>query len=155
MAAMIFMLIVVGFNMGGAPDDMKPFLYRIHKAFGITVLLLVFVRLLFRFCTTVPKMPDNSFLNRIAKVVHWLLYLTMFSIPISGYVISSASGKPISWFFGIDIPLFIDKSVEITGYASTMHLLGVRIFIVMILLHFLGTLKHLVINKENILKRIW
>ncbi|MBQ4875317.1 MAG: cytochrome b [Rickettsiaceae bacterium H1] len=155
MAMLIIGLIIVGFNMGKADDAIKPFIYGIHKAIGVTIIGLVLLRLLIRIFTVIPPMPNNFLLDYIARIVHWCLYLLMFSMPISGYIMSSSSGRNFTWFFDINVPLLIEKNQKLAVSAHTLHVVGAYVFVVFISLHFLGTLKHLIIDKENILKRIW
>ena len=77
-----------------------------HKSIGMTVLLLVLFRLLVRWVTTVPvyvnAMPAwQSFLS---ASVHWLLYGLIIALPISGWLMSSATDYSVSWFNLFAIP---------------------------------------------------
>ena len=157
MALLIIGLIIMGFTMSNMDNSLKPTIYGLHKSFGITVLGLALLRLLLRIFTKVPPMPKNSniFLNYISRFTHWGLYCFMFIMPLSGYVMSSASQRSFKWFFNIDVPLLIDQNTEIAQNAHNAHINAPYVLIALIGLHLLGTLKHLIINKENIVKRIW
>ena len=157
MGVLIIGLVIMGFYMGSADSNIKPFLYSWHKTLGITMLGLVILRLIIRFTTKIPPMPQGSniILNYISKMVHWALYLFMFIMPLSGYIMSSASQRHFKWFFDIDVPLLISKNAEIASNAHNLHTTAPYILVAFIVLHFLGALKHLIINRENILKRIW
>jgi cytochrome b561 len=77
-----------------------------------------------------------------------------FIIAISGYIMSSASGKAIIWFNLFNVPLLVDKNIEIAKKAHTIHEILPYILIGLIVIHILATLKHIIFNKVNILKRI-
>ncbi|MCV3769404.1 MAG: cytochrome b/b6 domain-containing protein, partial [Wolbachia pipientis] len=83
---------------------------------------------------------------------HFFLYSLMVLMPLSGYIMSSASGIKIKYLF--HIPLLIDKNKELSNIANKLHSIFAYFMIFSITLHILGTLKHTFINKQNILKRI-
>lgn len=157
MAILIISLIFIGFFMVSASDALKPTLYSLHKATGITVLALIVLRLSIRLFSINPPLPTNSnyMLNFIARLVHWLLYLFMFIMPMSGYIMSSASQRHFTWFFDLDVPLLVGQNMTLAMNAHSIHVVSAYIITSLIALHLLGTIKHLVIDKINILKRIW
>ena len=155
MAILIIGMIIMGFNMSKADDVMKPLVYGLHKAVGITVMGGVILRLLIRYFTIKPLMPNNSILDYLARVVHFCLYFIMLSMPISGYVMSSASGREFTWFFDITVPLLIYKNEQLASNAHIIHTFMSYALVAFISMHFLGTLKHIIVDKQNILKRIW
>ena len=82
----------------------------IHKSIGLTVLGLALMRLLWRFSHRPPAFPAKyqQWERTLSHIVHGFLYLIMFGLPISGYIMDSASkkagGQPIRWFGLFDIP---------------------------------------------------
>lgn len=156
MAVFIIGMLCSGFYMKNLPmsNEIKFTIYPIHKACGITILGLVVIRILFRIFTYIPPFPVNfsQFTIFISKIIHFGLYFLMLLIPLSGYVMSSASGREIKYFFYI--PLLISKSEKLANVANELHSILAYFMVSFITLHIVGVLKHLLIDKQNILKRI-
>ncbi|EEG85475.1 Nickel-dependent hydrogenases B-type cytochrome subunit [Proteus penneri ATCC 35198] len=78
----------------------------IHKSIGILLFIVLIVRVIWRWISPPPKaLSSYSKLTRIsAHIVHMLLYLILFSILISGYLISTADGQAISVFDWFSVP---------------------------------------------------
>ncbi len=76
----------------------------------------------------------------------------MVLMPLSGYVMSSASGKKIKYFF--HIPLLINQNKDLANTANQLHSMLAYFMVLFIILHILGALKHTFIDKQNIFKRM-
>ncbi|MGN7678563.1 MAG: cytochrome b [Anaplasma sp.] len=158
MALAIIGLVALGFcmtSMSFSDNSAKRQLYAVHKACGIVVLAILPVRLLSRLCSKVPPYSDK--ISRafvvLAKVVHFFLYVLMFCIPVSGYLMSSASGHPVfMWYF--TIPAAIPKDESVASIFSAVHEISVFALIAVVVLHVLGALKHTFFDGDNVFKRI-
>ncbi|QOD38580.1 cytochrome b [Candidatus Wolbachia massiliensis] len=156
MAVFIIGMLCSGLYMKSLPvsNEMKFSIYAIHKACGITILGLIIVRIFFRAFTCVPPLPASfsRFVINASKAVHFSLYSLMVLMPLSGYVMSSASGKKIKYFF--HIPLLINQNKDLANAANWVHSILAYFMIFFITLHILGALKHVFIDKQNIFKRM-
>ncbi|BAO99724.1 cytochrome b [Wolbachia endosymbiont of Cimex lectularius] len=156
MAVFIIGMLCSGFYMKSLPvsNEIKFSIYAIHKACGVTVFGLVVIRILFRAFTYVPPLPANfsRLIINASKAVRFGLYSLMILMPLSGYVMSSASGKGIKYFF--HIPLLISKNKELASAVNGLHSILAYFIIFFIVLHILAALKHTLIDKQNIFKRI-
>ncbi|MDR2977857.1 MAG: cytochrome b [Rickettsiales bacterium] len=156
MAVFIIGMLCSGFYMKGLPvsNEIKFNIYAIHKACGVTVFGLVVIRIFFRAFTCVPPLPANfsRLIINASKAVHFGLYSLMILMPLSGYVMSSASGKKIKYFF--HIPWLISKNKELASTANGLHSILAYFIVFFIVLHILAALKHTLIDKQNIFKRI-
>lgn len=78
----------------------------LHKSIGILLMMGLVIRVVWRLFSPPPAaLASYSRLTRIAAAMgHLALYLLLFSIVISGYLISTADGKAISVFGWFDIP---------------------------------------------------
>lgn len=159
-AILILGMIGVGWYMHGLPDDhpTKYDIYAIHKSTGITLLGLIVIRLLVRFISPVPKLPQQ--LSRwekwLTKITHFFLYALMVLIPISGYMMSDFAGFPVEWF-GIEVPGFVPDNMGNSESANSAHGVLPYILLGLVILHLLGTLKHRFIDKNkdtDVLKRM-
>lgn len=139
--------------------DDSPFkfeLYGIHKSIGIIVLVLFLPRILWRLKSGHPgKIPTHKGWEKLASnIVSWSLYALMLGLPLSGWLMSSAGGYPISIFGLIDVPALVEKNKEIGGLAHSAHELMGDALQILILLHIAGTLKHVFVDKDLTLYRM-
>lgn len=145
-------LLAVGLYMTGLDKDdpSRGELYGLHKSFGVTILGLAVLRLISRAITFIPPMPKGLKLleKGLAHMVHALLYIAMFAMPVSGIAMSQAAGYPVKWF-GIQLPTLLEKNQQIGGIAHEIHEYGGYVLIGLIALHFLGAMKHRFFDKEN------
>ncbi len=151
MAILILGMIAVGWYMVGLQKDapIREVLYFIHKSFGVTVLFLVILRVILRLFTTVPALPDSIPVleRKAAHLAHYSIYLFMFIVPITGYMMSNMFGRSVSWF-GITMPQVFASNRELGGFAREMHEILPYVFLAVIFLHAAGALKHRFFDKN-------
>lgn len=128
----------------------------LHKSIGIILMLVMVIRVIWRFISPPPpSLKSYSRLTRIAVVVaHILLYGLLFSILISGYLISTAEGKAISLFGWTEIPAIFTGGATQADFAGNIHLWLAWTVVIISLLHGLAALKHHFIDKDATLKRM-
>lgn len=153
----IILMLCSGFYMSNLANGVQKFsIYKTHKAIGITILGFMCLRLIIRLLSKIPTLPQELSLaeTKLAHYTHYALYIAMFLMPVSGYVMSSASARHIKWFFDLSVPLLIDKNTTIAQIAHTIHVYAAYVFVGLIALHVLATIKHWLFDKVNLLKRI-
>ncbi|MDX2322106.1 MAG: cytochrome b [Moritella sp.] len=129
----------------------------LHKSIGILLLGLLLIRTLWRGINTNPDSADeraSKFEVTSAHLVHLGLYLLMFTLMVSGYLISTADGRGINVFevFTVPaIPFAIDNQEDIAGQ---IHEILAWALIAVAGIHALAALKHHFINKNNTLIRM-
>lgn len=147
-------------------EDNDPFRFELiqwHKSFGIMVLLLVVCRLLWRLTHRPPRLPSGlSKLERFgASGAHLVLYLLMFAIPLSGWIMVSASPLNLKTeLFGLipwphlpavsELP---DKAAIAEQFVEYHHLLAQGLMIVVVL-HVAAALRHQFFLKDNVMSRM-
>lgn len=139
-------------DMKMSPDTLK--LYGLHKSFGFTVLVLVTLRLLWKFKNISPTLPVNmrAIEKLVARAAHWLLYALMFAMPLSGWMMSSAAGFPVSVFGLFVLPDLVTPDQELKHLLQETHeLLGYALMVVAGL-HILAALMHHFYHKNNVLR---
>jgi cytochrome b561 len=127
-----------------------------HKSIGITILLLAILRLVWRFFGAVPADPPRAprWQTRLAHGTHYLLYALLFAIPVTGWLMSSARNFSVSWFGLLTLPDLIGPSKGAYSFLHETHeFLGNTLFYVAIL-HALAALKHHLIDRDNVLRRM-
>ncbi len=159
-AILIIGLIAVGLYMEGldydGPTGTKMQLYGTHKALGVVVLGIMFVRIAWRIASKYPKSlgTHQAWEKILSKIVHGVLYLMAFSMPLSGWAMSSSHGYPVSMFGLFDMPALVEKN-EIRGELfAEIHEIGGYALIAVIVLHVVGALKHHIIDKDDTIKRM-
>lgn len=157
----IFTLIVFMFGLGWYMTGLelsprKLDIYFFHKSLGILILTLVFLRLLWRVINISPLLPETTpiYQKLAAHGAHWLLYLLMLAIPVSGWLMSSAKGFPVKVFGTFTLPDLIKPDNELGNKLAGLHeILGI-VFLVILGLHIGAALYHHFILKDDILTRM-
>jgi cytochrome b561 len=127
-----------------------------HKSFGMTVLMLAILRLLWRLGNAPPELPAGMTpLERLlARATHIAFYVLLFAMPLTGWVMSSAKNYSVSWFGIFTWPNLIGKNEPAFELLrTTHHVLGYILFTIAIL-HILAALKHHFWNKDDVLVRM-
>ncbi|MDP9569025.1 cytochrome b [Kosakonia radicincitans] len=128
----------------------------LHKSIGILLMLGLVVRIVWRHMSPPPSpLSSYSRLTRASAVlVHIALYVLLFGILISGYLISTADGKPINVFGLFNVPATLTDAGSQADLAGTVHLWLAWSVVVLSVLHGLAALKHHFIDKDATLKRM-
>lgn len=155
MAILIIGMLALGLYMVSLPISLEKLkLYGWHKEYGFIVLALALFRLFWRLTNITPHL-SLPFLERLAaRAMHWAFYGLMFTMPISGWLITSAAGLPASFFGLFTLPSLISPNEESRQLFQWVHQwLGYGL-IAAIVLHTSAALKHHYINKDDILRRM-
>ena len=156
-AVLFFGMLGLGFYMQGlplSPDKLK--LYSWHKWVGVTVFLLALFRIAWRVTHQPPALPSSMprLMQIAAHAGHHMLYMLMFLIPLSGWLMSSAKGFQTVWFSILPIPDLIEKNKLLGDLLQTVHVSLNYLFIAVLIGHVGAALKHHFIDKDDILTRM-
>jgi cytochrome b561 len=157
MALVFAGLIALGFVMTDMPlSPEKLQYYAWHKWAGVSVFVLVWLRLVWRVLNPPPVYPRtmSPLLQGVAHLGHAALYGLMVVIPVSGWLLSSAKGVPTVWFGVLPLPDLLEKDKELGHLLQDVH--EALNFLLLFLLagHVAAALKHHCIDKDDILKRM-
>ncbi len=157
----IAVLIVTQFALGWSGTNLPLGLHKLailarHKSFGMTVLMLAIVRLLWRFANPPPPLPAelSPRERRLAQVVHAALYALLFAMPISGWLMSSAKSYSVSWFGLFTWPNLIPANETTFQALKATHDFLSLLLLALALLHVLAALWHYFILKDHVLSRM-
>lgn len=128
----------------------------LHKSIGILLMMGLVIRVVWRFISPPPAaLKSYSRLTRLgATLGHITLYALLFSIVVSGYLISTADGEPISVFGWFEIPATLADAGTQADLAGSLHLWFAWGVVILSLLHGLMALKHHFIDKDDTLNRM-
>ncbi|MEM9171720.1 MAG: YceI family protein [Pseudomonadota bacterium] len=127
-----------------------------HKSVGMSVLGLAAIRLLWRLTHPTPALPQAMPLwqKLSSNLTHVLLYGLLFALPISGWLMSSASAYSVSWFGLLTFPDLISPSRDTVATMKTVHDFLAKGLFAIAVLHIGAALKHFVIDKDKVLQRM-
>ena len=158
MALLILGMIGLGFYMVGLEKGSaeRSYFFALHKSIGLTLALLVAVRLFWRIRSGVPKLPETikSYEKKLSAMVHHSLYLMLFLQPLSGYISSSFSGYKTK-FWGIPLPHWGWKNKDLNNLFTEIHEICAFLLITLLVLHIAGVIHHVMKKETYILKRMW
>ena len=157
MALLIFAGFPLGLTMVDlplSPDKLK--LYSYHKWIGVTLLMLVAIRLSWRLTHTPPPLPASvaAWQHRASAIVHGLLYLLMIAIPLSGWLMSSAKGFQTVWFGVLPLPDLVGKDKALGDLLAEVHKVLNFTLLGLVVLHVGAALQHHFIERQPFLQRM-
>lgn len=157
MAVLLVSVFGLGLYMQGlpfSPDKLK--LYSWHKWAGICVLGLVTLRLIWRLTHRPPAMPGEmpAWQKLAAHVGHLALYVLMFAIPVSGWLMSSAKGVPTVLFGLWPLPDLVARDQELGDALQRLHWYLNISLALFVATHILAALKHHFLDQDDILRRM-
>ena len=139
----------------GMPE--REFMKALHFMFGLLVLLLVLLRLVARRLS--PRLPPDSskdwskFFHIGSQAAHWALYAFMLGMPLMGWMVLSAAGKPIP-FFGLVMPALMGPDEVLSKQLKSLHETVGSIGYVLIGLHVLAAFFHQFVLKDHLMARM-
>jgi cytochrome b561 len=165
-ALLILGNIALAWTFQNTPQGLLWFnLIQLHKSIGITVLLLSVLRLIWRL--TNPPPPEPATLKRwelvASQVVHWGFYVIMIGLPLSGWVLVSAStkGLPTLLYGAIPWPhiapihaLPMEARKAWSGGAAKTHELLAWLAYLLVVLHVGAAMKHWLIDRDSVIGRM-
>ena len=156
MAVMILGMLAVGLYMSDmelSPQKLQ--LYGWHKSVGSVLLGLFFVRITWKLLNpSVAALPAPAWQRIAAKATHSAFYALMLAMPLSGWLMSSAYGFPVSVFGLFTLPDLVSPDKEWAEVFYEAHELGMLALFALIALHVLAALKHHLFDKDATLKRM-
>ena len=131
-------------------------LISVHFTMGIVILAVATVRLVWRATHGEPEPEDGAppWQTTSAGIVHWLLYLLLFVLPILGWINASWRGMPIV-MFGRELPQLVATRAPGWGWTGDVHaLLSNYLLLTLVGLHVLSGLYHYFIRRDRVLQRM-
>jgi cytochrome b561 len=151
---------VLGLYMVTLPDvgfnTKKVTLVLYHKELGLLALVLLATRLAWRVTQILPQLvahlPDWQ--KIAARFVHLSLYALLFALPMTGCLMSSAAGIPVS-FFGLGmLPDFVPRDDDLFQQYMAIHKWLGYVLMLFILVHAGAALRHHFALKDDTLRRM-
>jgi cytochrome b561 len=153
----IVTLLALGLYMVSLPRGLplKSTLLNLHKSIGLTVFLLVVIRIAARAARSAPPLPPmRPWQRAAAHATQGLLYVGMVAMPVTGYL-GSSFNRFGTRFWGIALPQWGWDDAHLRSIFFGIHQVLAWAMIVLVVVHVLGALKHQLIDRDNLLARMW
>ncbi len=105
-----------------------------HLFFGLIIFLLMVIRLILRIRLGVPKptKKSSSITIVLAKIIHWLFYAVLFTVPITGFIAWNTSNLLI----------------------GNLHTASVKALYALVLIHLTAIVYHQIFLEDNLIDRM-
>ena len=137
-----------------SPQKLK--LYSWHKWTGVTLFLLAAARVFWRATHAVPRLPPATprWQRRAASATHAALYVLVFVIPLSGWLMSSALGVQTVYLGLLPLPNLLAKNKELGEALKSVHAALNWTLAAVVLVHAGAALKHHFVERDDVLHRM-
>ena len=128
-----------------------------HVWFGVTILFVAVIRLLWRLTHGEPEPEDGipPWQVATARLIHWLLYALLFTIPILGWMNASWRGMHVTFFGLVELPKLLQTKVPGWDWTGDLHsLLANYALLALIGAHVTAALYHYMIRRDGVLQRM-
>lgn len=153
----LLVLVNLASGLGGDAVPALGALFPLHKAIGITVLLLTLGRIVWRLGHRSPPLPGSipGWERAVAHATHWTLYGLLVLMPLSGWAMASnpERRRPLTWFGAFDLP-YLPVSAAQAGMGYDVHGVLGWMMAALVLLHIAAALRHHLILHDPTLIRI-
>ncbi len=157
-AALVLATVPIGITMAEIVSE-GPFqdqLYVLHELIGLTIFGLTLLRLFWRFGHGAPR-PSTA-LNWLeiaaSRIVHALLYLVLFAMAATGYVLVVAGDYPLSYFDLFAVPRLVGKAKDVSDLAEAGHHLLQWVVYALVAAHVGAALHHHFVRGNDVLRRM-
>lgn len=129
----------------------------LHKSVGITLGVLILLRLLWRLTHRPPAMPSfmAQWQRRAAVAAHRLLYALMVLMPLLGYTASNFSKHGVKFYNLVLLPPWGADLPTVYKIFNGAHIVCAYVLAVLIAFHVLAALQHAVFRHDGMFRRIW
>lgn len=157
-AALVLATIPIGIAMAEIVDEgpVQDRLYVLHESIGVTIFALVLLRLCWRLGHGAP--PPSPALSPLevaaSRTVHALLYLVLFAMPVTGYLLVVAGDYPLTYFDLFAVPRLVGKAKPLSDLAETAHHLLQWLVYALVAAHAGAALHHHFVRGNDVLRRM-
>ncbi len=155
-AVIVVGLIPIGIVMGGLPrGSLQDKLFALHESFGVTVLVLMALRIVIRLREAPP--PDSTLTRKeriVSRAVQYALYLLLLLTPSLGWLALSAYGFGPSFFGLSKLPPLLSKNEPLSKLLFSLHGLSGFAITGLVVLHVAGILRHPIQKRKDLVSRM-
>lgn len=157
----IVVLVIAQFTLGFMAHGLPISLERLillarHKSIGITIFVLVVLRLGWRIYSKPPPLPPSPhpFFDTAARGSHGLMYALLLAMPPVGWLLSSASNLTVAWFGIFSLPNLVAPDKHLARIMLLTHESMAWLLLTIVTVHVLAALWHHFLLKDSVLLRM-
>jgi cytochrome b561 len=127
----------------------------LHISFGITILILILLRFVWRL--THPVTPESSlppWQRLSSEVVHWMLYVFVLATTVSGWLFASFRGWSVSFFYLFPMPMLSSDNAAAGKAIDGLHQAAEWSLLVLIGVHVAAALAHIFVYRDRVMQRM-
>lgn len=139
------------------PRPLQDALFVLHKGLGSVFLVLILLRLGWRWGHPPPPLPASvpDWQQRVARLTHAGLYLLLLVVAVSGYVRVTTGGFPIEWLRALGIPPLLPVDKPVGEIAAVVHFWAKLPLYALIALHVGAATWHGIARRDGVFSRMW
>lgn len=155
-ALLILAMFVLGFGREFVFHGTARVMMEWHRSIGILIIALTISRLIWRFMISAP--PDLSSLSpplqNTALFVHFLLYVFLVIMPLTGWAMTNAAGRSVILFRLIPLFAIASPNKALAETLENIHSISAYILLILIILHSAAAFYYHYGRKDDILRRM-
>ncbi|MEJ1158140.1 cytochrome b [Prosthecomicrobium sp. N25] len=155
--ALVVALFILGNRMEDLPRGPELAAAKsLHIGVGMLAFALLAFRIAWRAANPVPPLPTGqpAALDRLARLVQVAMLATIAILIVSGPLSIWASGRPIEVFGIVSLGSPLPKMNALKEGLEIVHSIAAKVILVLVGLHVLGALKHLVVDRDGVVRRM-
>ena len=150
----IFYLGLQQADMERGPEQQE--MRAIHGSIALIVLLLMTVRIIWRWANAVPAHPQGmpGWQRATATLVHWGIYIAVFVQLLSGPMTVATGPGAIPFFNLFSISLPVERNQDAHHFWEEVHETTWKVIAALLVLHVIGALYNHFVLRNDVLKRM-
>jgi cytochrome b561 len=154
----VFVMIGLGWYMTEIPKGTpaRAFYFNLHKSIGLTVGIIVLIRVWWRWTHQPPPLPPGTqkWVFNASKLSHGLLYALLVLMPFAGFTASNFTKYGVTYFGLFKIGPFFADNKALWELFQGIHTAASEVLVIVIAIHIAGAFKHLLIDKDGVFYRM-
>jgi len=155
-AILVVTLWFIGNSMHSGNNDDFTRLKALHVSIASSFYILILARILWRvrYRHPGPLPGQGRIFFTVGKWTHYTLLLVIMIMLISGPLTVWLGGEDIRVFSLLTIPPPVTKDMALQGIFAQVHSKSSRVLAILVVLHVLGTFKHIIFNRDGTFDKI-
>jgi cytochrome b561 len=154
--ALLLMQYAIGWLMPDIHRGMTPGAGMIfHISFGITILIIIVLRLVWRLIH--PVAPESTLppWQRLSSgLVHWMLYILVLATTLTGWLFASFRGWSVSYFYLFPLPMLASDNAAAGKAIDGLHQVAEWMLLVFVGVHVLAAFAHAFVYRDRVMQRM-
>ena len=125
-----------------------------HKSLGLLVVVLMLLRLLWRWRRPALVAVGSRLEQGGARLVQGLMYVLVFVAGVSGYLLATGSGRALEWFGVLHVPSLFALGSGMLDQVKQVHEAAAWLLVALTVLHVLAVFKHQLLDRDPLLQRM-